>query len=125
MGIVDNPLRVASLAPFVPSGKDYGSSRWLFAGLGFEAEWEGGDYSGVRSGNARFILQRFENEEFASNFMIRIDVPDLDAWWEGISKKELDKKYPGFRIAPPADFPWGREGTFIDLASVCWRIGSA
>jgi hypothetical protein len=50
-------------------------------------------------------------------------VANLDAWWEAVSKKELDKKYSGFRINAPADFPWGREVNFIDLAGVCWHIG--
>jgi hypothetical protein len=31
--------------------------------------------------------------------------------------------FPQFRIKPPADFPWGREVNFIDLAGVCWHVG--
>jgi hypothetical protein len=57
--------------------------------------------------------------------MIRIDVPDLDAWWQVVSKKRLDTAYPGFRIKPPDDCPWGREVNFIDLAGVCWHVGEA
>ena len=33
----------------------------------------------VRSGDAKFIVQNFHNHAFAENFMIRIDVQDLEA----------------------------------------------
>ena len=116
-------LRVRSLAPFVPSGSDYEASRRLFADLGFEEHWESGGYAGFRNGDARFILQKFDDAHFAENFMVRIDVENLDAWWAEVAGKELEKKYPRFRIKPPADFPWGREVNFIDLAGVCWHVG--
>jgi hypothetical protein len=74
---------------------------------------------------AQFILQKFDNETFAGNFMVRLNVKDLDAWWQAVSHKQLEKTYPGFRIKPPTDFPWGREVNFIDLAGVCWHVGSS
>ncbi len=116
-------LSATSLAPFVPSGADYDGSRRLFAELGFQELWENDGYAGFRSGDARFILQRFDDERFASNFMLRLDVPDLDAWWRAVSEKRLEERYPGLRIKPPTDFPWGREVHFIDLAGVCWHVG--
>lgn len=116
-------LHALSLLPFVPSGSDYEASRRLFADLGFEEVWENSGYAGFRNGNAQFILQNFNDEKFAGNFMIRLNVPNLDAWWTVVSQLQLDLKYPNFRINPPANFPWGREVNFIDLAGVCWHIG--
>ncbi len=116
-------LTTLSLLPFVPSGGDYEASRRLFADLGFEEMWENSGYAGFRNGDAQFILQNFDDEKFAGNFMIRINVANLDAWWTAVSRLQLDKKYSGFRINPPADFPWGREVNFIDLAGVCWHVG--
>ena len=118
------PLRATSLLPFVPSGKDYSASRQLFVALGFEEMWESDGYAGFRNGAAQFILQRFDNQVFAENFMVRLNVPDLDAWWQAISALQLEKTYPTFRIKPPQDFPWGREVNFIDLAGVCWHVGA-
>jgi hypothetical protein len=115
-------LSAVSLLPFVPSGSDYEASRRLFAEIGFEEEWENEGYAGFRSGTARFILQRFDDRTFASNFMVKIVVPDLDAWWREVSSKQLEQSYPGVRIKPPTDFPWGREVNLIDLAGVCWHI---
>jgi hypothetical protein len=116
-------LNALALLPFVPSGSDYEGSRRLFADLGFEEVSENNGYAAFRNGNAQFILQKFDDEKFASNFMIRIEVANLDAWWQAVSEKQLDAKYSGFRINPPANFPWGREVNFIDLAGVCWHIG--
>jgi catechol 2,3-dioxygenase-like lactoylglutathione lyase family enzyme len=118
-----SPLRVSALVPFIPSGKDYESSRRFFSEVGFEEEWESDGYAGFRNGNARFILQRFDDEAFASNLMIRIDVDDLDGWFREVSERKLEKRYPGFRINPPKEFPWGREVHFIDPAGVCWHVG--
>src|SRR4030095_3721312 len=98
-----------SLLPFVPSGSDYDGSRRLFVDLGFEELWENSGYAGFRNGEAQFILQKYDVKSFAENFMVRLNVPDLDAWWKEISQLRLDTKYPGFRINPPTDFPWGRE----------------
>ena len=118
-------LRAMSLLPFVPSGKDYDASRRLFADLGFEETWESNGYAGFRNGEAQFILQKFDNETFAANFMVRLNVKDLDLWWQVVSQKQLEKGYPGVQIKPPNDFPWGREVNFIDLAGVCWHVGSS
>jgi hypothetical protein len=108
--------------PFVPAGKDYPSSRRLFAELGFEEVWESGGYAGFQNGEAGFILQDLDHEAFASNLMIQMVVPNLERWWQAISSKALDRTYPGFRIKAPLDFPWGREIHFIDLAGVCWHV---
>ena len=111
------------IVPFIPSGQNFQRSRELFCALGFEESWSVEDYVGYRSGAAAFILQRFDNVEFASNLMIRLVVPNLDAWWNDVSDRQLETRYPGFRLKPPTVFPWGRESHFIDLAGVCWHVG--
>ena len=118
-------LRALSLLPFVPSGEDYEGSRRLFADLGFEEIWENDGYADFRNGPAQFILQSFDDEKFAGNFMVRLNVPDLDLWWDEVSRRKLQEKYPKFRVKPPLEFPWGREVHFIDLAGVCWHVGQA
>src|SRR6266581_7061652 len=122
-GTAMKDLLANSLLPFVPSGQDYDASRRLFADLGFEERWESDGYAGFRNGGAEFILQRFDDEHFAQNFMVRLNVDDLDRWWEIVSQKGLDRTYPGVRFSGPTDQPWGREINFIDLAGVCWHIG--
>jgi hypothetical protein len=113
-----------ALIPFVPGGADFARSRELFGALGFKEEWSADGYAGFRAGGARFILQDFDEPSFASNLMIKIEVPDLDAWWAITSREDLPGRFPGFRLKPPTDFPWGREVHFIDLAGVCWHVGA-
>jgi hypothetical protein len=117
-----NELRASSLLPFVPSGMDYDGSRRLFVELGFEEMWESGGFAGFRNGSAQFILQRFNEKRFARNYMLRLNVPDLDAWWAEVQRRDLRKTYPHFQIKPPEKYPWGREVHFIDLAGVCWHV---
>jgi hypothetical protein len=116
--------RVTGLVPFVPGGADFRRSRDLFQELGFEELWANGGYVGLRRGDARFILQDLDAPAFASQFMIRIEVSDLDAWWAEVQPLKLAERFTGFRIKPPTDYPWGREVHFIDLAGVCWHVGT-
>jgi hypothetical protein len=112
-----------AIVPFVPGGSDYGKSRALFTALGFQESWEDGGYAGFRAGAVGFILQNLDMPAVASNMMIRVEVPNLDAWWAEVAAKELPEAFPGFRIRDPTEFPWGREVHFVDLAGVCWHVG--
>ncbi len=116
-----DPIR---LVPFVPGGSDFAKSRELFGELGFEETWSSDGYVGFQSGGAKFILQDLNEPSFASNLMIRIEVQDLEAWWATASAKGLPTRFSGFRLKPPTDFPRGREVHFIDLAGVCWHVGT-
>jgi hypothetical protein len=113
-----------ALLPFIPGGSDFEKSRELFRALGFEEQWSHDGYVGFLSGGARFILQDLNEPSFASNLMIKIEVQDLEAWWTAVSGKQLPARFAGLRIKPPTDFPWGREVHFIDLAGVCWHVGT-
>jgi hypothetical protein len=57
--------------------------------------------------------------------MATLEVNDLSAWWAETRQANLPERFPGFRIKPPHDFPWGREVHFIDLAGVCWHVRQA
>ncbi len=111
------------LVPFVPGGSDFTKSRELFLELGFQELWENDGYVGFQCGPAKFILQDINEPAFAGNYMLKIEVADLDAWWAEIEPKQFPERFPGFRIKPPTDYPWGREVHFIDLAGVCWHVG--
>jgi hypothetical protein len=110
------------ILPFIPGGADFAASRRLFRELGCVETWDAGDYVGMAWGGAKFILQNFNDEHFAHNLMMKLEVPDLDAWWAEVEPKRLAEKFPGFRIKPPTAVPWGREVCFIDLAGVCWHV---
>lgn len=54
--------------------------------------------------------------------MLVLTVDDLDAFWVHVEAQDLPRSLPGVRVAPPKDFPWGREVHLIDPAGVCWHV---
>lgn len=115
-------LRYTSVQPFVPSGKDYDLARRFFAEIGFVELWENDGLAGFASGECRFLLQRYDNQDFANNLMMKITVPNLDSWWAEVAELKLEERFPGVRFKPPTSYPWGREVNFIDPAGVCWHV---
>jgi hypothetical protein len=111
-----------SLKPFVPSGKDFALARRFFQDLGFSVAWEGGAFAELQQGGAAFILQNLDHEELQRNFMLRVEVDDLDAFWKQLCDSGVLERYPGVKAKEPTLFPWGREVHLIDPAGVCWHF---
>jgi hypothetical protein len=114
-------MKLISLEPFVPSGNDMEGSKALFQELGFRINWDAGDYVGFQRDNCKFILQKFNNKEFAENFMINVRIESADEFWKELTEKKLGEKF-GIRLKAPVDQPWGREVNLIDKAGVCWHF---
>ena len=114
-------MNFLSLQPFVPSGSNFELSKQLFLELGFSVVWDAGDYVSFKKDNCRFILQKFDNKQFAENFMITVNVSDVNSFWEMMNEKQLPEKF-GIRITRPKQMPYGRESNLIDLAGVCWHF---
>lgn len=114
-------MKYNSIEAFVPSGSNFNQSRQLFLELGFNIDWENGDYVGFENNGCRFILQNFDSKEFAENLMMRVAVGNLDEFWLKLTEKNLPEKF-GVKLKEPTDFPWGREINLIDIAGVCWHF---
>ena len=114
-------MKFISLQPFVPSGEDFEGSKQLFQELGFTINWDAGDYIGLQRDDCKFILQKFNNKEFAENFMISVGVSNVDEFWKEVNEKQLAKKF-GIRLGNPTEQPYGREVNIIDIAGVCWHF---
>lgn len=114
-------MKYLSLEPFVPSGADFAKSRALFLALGFKINWEGGGYAGFESEGCRFILQEYNNKEFAENFMISVKISSAEEFLQMIQSEDLAGKF-GVRFTGIQDQPYGREVNMIDLAGVCWHF---
>ena len=114
-------MQFLSLQPFVPSGSDFEKSKQLFVELGFSISWDAGDYVGFKKDNCSFILQHFDNRQFAENFMISVAVSNADEFWKEVKEKQLPEKF-GIRLGDPGDQPYGREVNIIDIAGVCWHF---
>ena len=121
-------MKFLSLQPFVPSGNDFESSKEFFQQLGFSIRWDAGDYVGFvhkdsfgEKDGCKFILQNFNNKEFAENFMITVEVTNVDEFRKDVIGKKLPEKF-GIRIGEASDQPYGREVNIIDMAGVCWHF---
>ena len=114
-------MQFLSLEPFVPSGSNFEGSKQFFIELGFKINWDAGDYVGFEKDGCKFILQKFENKDFAENFMISVKVDNAEAFWNEVNEKQLPQKF-GIRINKPQQMPYGKEVNIIDIAGVCWHF---
>jgi hypothetical protein len=114
-------MKFLSLQPFVPSGKNFKGSRQLFVELGFNIRWESDGYVGFERDGCKFILQNFDNRQFAENFMVTVGVDNVDEFRKQVLEKKLPEKF-GIRIGEASDMPYGREVNIIDDAGVCWHF---
>ena len=114
-------MQFLSLQPFVPSGSNFDLSKQLFVALGFKMSWDAGDYVGFERDECRFILQKFDNKDFAENLMITVGVSDVNEFYNTVIEKGLREKF-GVRITPPVQMPYGKESNLIDIAGVCWHF---
>lgn len=114
-------MQFLSLEPFIPSGPDFQKSKELFQALGFTVEWDAGDYVGFANGDCRFILQKFDNRDFAENLMISVKISSAEEFWKGVNDKSLAQRF-GVRFAAPVQQAYGIEVNMIDAAGVCWHF---
>ena len=114
-------MKFLSLQPFVPSGSNFDGSKQFFQQLGFNIRWDAGDYIGFEKDACRFILQKYDNKDFAENFMLTVAIPNVDEFRKEVIDKQLPQKF-GIRIGDVSEMPYGREVNIIDLAGVCWHF---
>lgn len=114
-------MKYLSLQPFVPSGSNFELAKNLFLELGFNLSWESGGYAGFENNGCQFILQQFDNKEFAENFMLSIGIENAEAFRADLIEKQLSQKF-GIRISEVMNQPYGKEVNIIDIAGVCWHF---
>jgi hypothetical protein len=114
-------MKFLSLEPFVPSGSNFEGSKNFFQELGFQINLEVPGYVGFKRDECRFVLQYFENIEFAQNFMLSVKVTSAEELRNSVLDKRLPEKY-GIRIGQITQEPYGKEVNIIDIAGVCWHF---
>jgi len=114
-------MQVHSIAAFVPSGADMNLSKQLFQDLGFTITWDQGDYVGFDKDGCKFILQNYNQKEFAENLMLSVNISNVEEFRNFVEEKKLVEKY-GIRISGIMNQPYGKEVNLIDLAGVCWHF---
>ncbi|HKX83410.1 MAG TPA: hypothetical protein VJL58_04245 [Pyrinomonadaceae bacterium] len=91
---------IRELVVYVPA-KDFEVSKRFYTALGFELTEGFGDTMDCRLGTAVFRLQNYYVQDWANNFMIKLDVDDVDDWYRHVTNV-LDKEtYGSARMAEP------------------------
>ena len=114
-------LGTALVRPFIPA-KDFELSKRFYEALGFEKVLDS-EVAIFNAGSGGFILQRYFQEDWASNFMMQLMVDDLDGWWTHIESLDLATRFGVPPPKPPALQPWGlRVAYMVDPSGVLWHI---
>lgn len=112
---------VIDAAPFVPA-KDFETSKAFYLALGFELLLDG-EVAIFRTGASRFILQDYWQEGWAANFMMQLEVADLDAWWSRMTALDLPGRFGVQKPKSPTMQPWGLVvGYVYDPTGVLWHV---
>ncbi|MGZ8538039.1 MAG: hypothetical protein ACXWV9_07225 [Flavisolibacter sp.] len=114
-------MKFLSLQPFIPSGNDFEKSKSLFLELGFKINWDAGDYIGFEKDGCKFILQKYDNKEFAANLMVSVNVDNAEEFRKSVVEKQIPEKF-GIKIGQVSQQPYGKEVNIIDIAGVCWHF---
>ena len=114
-------MQFLSLEPFIPSGSDFEGSKQLFQELGFNINWDAGDLIGFERDGCKFVLQKYNNKEFAGNLMLTVKVNNAQEFWEFVTAKQLTEKFK-IKVTKPKRQPYGIEVSVIDIAGVCWHF---
>lgn len=106
-----------------PSVTDFDSAIRFYVEIGFQIDWRSDSMAVLRKDNCKFLLQNSSNNWIDGNFMMVLEVEDLDDWWIHLDGLNLAERYPGVRLRAPEDYPWGkREIHLIDPCGVLWHI---
>jgi hypothetical protein len=105
-------LRATDLRPFLPS-EDFDLSKQFYAALGCELEWSDENLALFNLAGFRFYLQRYYAKEWADNCMLHISVQDAASCYAVISEALRSERFPGARVAPPKQEPYGALVTYV------------
>ena len=116
-------LKAKEIMTFVPAQGRYEEAIRFYEEVGFEIDWRDDTIAVIRKDTCRFFLQNISYEWAEGNFMMSLEVDDLDAWWKHLESLRLAENYSGVKLRSPEDYPWGkREIHLIDPCGVLWHI---
>ena len=113
---------VVALRPFVPAS-DFEISLRFYADFGFTAHRFGDSLASMQLGPFAFLLQKFQAEDFATNFMMHLLVNDIERWWKHIESLNLAANYSVQPPSAPSLQPWGLTVSYVfDPSGVLWHV---
>lgn len=91
---------IQELVVYVPA-KDFQVSQDFYRALGFTLTEGWGNTFDCRMGDAVFRLQNYYVKEYADNFMIKMEVEDVDAWYTHVRQILDESTYRDARVEEP------------------------
>lgn len=109
----------------LPTGGDVpGALRFFQDYLGFTTRYHEGDpvtFAIVQRGAVELILTNFDDVHVAENISLRIQVDDVEAYYQEVSQHDFPAV--GAKLNAPESKPWGtREFSLLDPAGVCYAF---
>ena len=119
----DPNLAANEILTFIPSVVEFETAKKFYVEIGFEVDYEDESLAILKKDRCRFFLQNNSNNWTHDNFMMVLNVEDLDAWWTHLQGLDLEARYDGVKLRAPEVYPWGnREIHLIDPCGVLWHI---
>ena len=116
-------LTAKEIATFIPSVIYFQTAMAFYVEIGFIIDYRQESLAIMRKDTCRFFLQDNSNNWIDGNFMMVLNVEDLDAWWIHLSELDLASRYENVKLKAPKIYPWGnREIHLIDPCGVLWNI---
>ncbi|MFK8004770.1 MAG: glyoxalase [Saprospiraceae bacterium] len=116
-------FNIKTLRTFVPA-KDYELSRKFYKKIGFEETFYSEDLAVFNVGNFSFYLQNFYQKKWAENFMMFMEVENVDEFWKYLLSLSLESDFPTIKLRRPKTEDWGREFHLIDPTGVLWHFAT-
>lgn len=93
-------LTIKELVVYTPA-KDFEMSKRFYSALGFDLSEGFGGTMDCRHGGAVFRLQNYYVKDWANNFMMKLDVDDVDAWYEHCNQVIETGDFGNARVSTP------------------------
>ena len=93
-------LTVKEMLVYTPA-KDFELSKRFYTALGFTLTEGWGGTMDCRLGGAVFRLQDYYVKDWANNFMMKLDVDDVEPWYEHCQEVIATGEFGDARVSPP------------------------
>jgi len=116
-------FNIKTIRTFLPS-KDYQLSRDFYQKIGFEEMFYSETLTVFQTGNFSFYLQNYYEKKWAENFMMFMEVENVDEFWKYLLSLNLKNDFPTIKLREPKTEDWGRECILIDPTGVLWHFAT-
>ena len=97
---------VSDIKVYVPA-INFSHCHAFYEALGWKTNWNHSGLAEMELGGVRFFLQDYYQKDWAENFMLYINVPDVDVWYSHVSEVLASGQFPKARARAPQKMDYG------------------